>query len=364
MLRLWHLHRLPDLQGVASMHLTQSIEDSVYTPETSGDGSWVLGRGALTDDRQFGFELWKREREGYRKVLERHLRSEKYVASATLSPDGRYLVAVEAGDESRWEVRLWTLVDGLAETLLGSFSSNNNLATPYFSPDGRWLAVRSSANKTRIWDLRSEDRSNREFEGGPTDFDRYKFDAESRSILLGIEDGPVTLLRLAEGRVIPIPQSDSFERFDFDPTASWISGHRRNGTLGNDKVGMWRLREDQADRVEADWQSEVDRVVFAPRGAIAVGVRPRDIGGVYIVELASLSVRQLPFNMRGKAFAGFSADGKWIVTQGKARTKLAAWPTEGANKDAPVLLDGFEPPDPNLRGQEQLSFSPGGAGCL
>src|SRR5262249_35100179 len=87
-------------------------------------------------------------------------------------------------------------------------------------------------------------------------------------------------------------------------------------------------------------------------------------GGISLLDLGTLSDRQLPAGARTKSFVGFSSDGRWVVTRGRGKAELAAWPSNDSTIGAPVLLDGFQSPDRGTRAQDSLTFSPGGRWML
>lgn len=361
MLRLWQLDKLPDLQGVRTLGVTQSIGNGVYGVDVGLHGNWIVGRGAVEGSDGIGAELWKREGAGFRRALVRTDTG----GESKLSPDERYFVSSGLDGEGLREIRLWSLDKQFTETLLGKLPPNHFHRPVDFSPDGRWLAAKLDDERTRVWDLRSPGFAYHDYPGGSPETDRFLFSADASAILLKAKGKPAFLVRLLDNSTISVPQSEEFGNFSFDPTSNWLAGLRRKEHNATGEAALWRLTSSGATRERVEWHVPVRRFEFGRTGTLvaASGETSDDVGEIAVIRLADLTSQRLPAHRVG-IIAGLSGDGRWLVTRGEEKNQLAAWALDATAPAPSILLDGYRSADPDSRGQEDLEFSPGGRWML
>ncbi len=121
----------PDGSDPRKLTRVNSVADWTWLP----DGDLLVAEQEFTDPYRVRSDLVRVDRSGGERWITRGAR----LAQPTVSPDGRYAVAVQDGEGTNRLVRV-DLSTGAVEPVT-DFVATEHWASPSWSPDGRWIAA-------------------------------------------------------------------------------------------------------------------------------------------------------------------------------------------------------------------------------
>ena len=182
------------------------------------DGRWLalVRAGDPAEPKDRGLELWN----STSGTMERFLPHARQVRIIQFSPDGRSL-AVADGDG---EVLLWNWTGGESPTIKAHALPVQALA---FSANGEMLATGASDESIKLWDLRTLAQKPNRFDGQMGSVWSLAFSPNQRLLASGSRDMPVNLWEL-DGRQEPTAitnlNSEKVGNFIFSPDSRLMAG--------------------------------------------------------------------------------------------------------------------------------------------
>jgi dipeptidyl aminopeptidase/acylaminoacyl peptidase len=259
------------------------------------------------------------------------------VGSVAMSPDGRwiaYVVTTRDFEQNTNDSDVWVVAtDGAAPVQLSRSEASDN--APQWSPDGTWLAFRSSrGEKAQVYGIRPNGGESWQVTNSPTSVGAFRFSPDARHLAFVA----------------------SQEQTDADKELEEQRGRRIvwDSSYAEDWSRLWVAPLDEQRRAgEAHMMSpdtlHVSTLVWSPDGdQIAFGARPSPVlrthlkGAVYVADTSGNGLRQVTFMPGGEGPASWTSHAGLMVAGsahelGTYNTRLWRVPLEGGE---PVALTG------------------------
>ncbi|HRE46929.1 MAG TPA: TIR domain-containing protein [Aggregatilineales bacterium] len=296
-----------------------TAESPVYSVDYSPDGRYVAA-GMDGGD----VVIWDTRTES---VVRRWKADDVHLNEVRFSPDGRYLVTLNAGARN---VILWDIATGKRQRDYGQYPREGwDIA---FSPDGQYLAVGNLDGIAYLYDTMTGALL-RTFAGHSKNVYGVALSPDGTSLVTVSADGRMILWEVASGKQLRIFEGDGVEILTvaFSPDGRYIVTGGGGG--GNPAPRLWEVETGNTIRFFGDGvvRVNVTRVTFSTDGryVLATTRDPDDPtrGYIYVWEVESgRLIRQLIGHRDFVNSARFSPEGLHIVSGGQDGT-IRLWDT-------------------------------------
>jgi WD40 repeat protein len=247
---------------------------------------------------------------------------DKYVRSASFSPDGNLLVTASPERVAR----LWDAKTGKEWRTLPIVTGN--LLDAAFSPDGRWLAtVKGESTEVEVWEL-ATNQVVRRFTGSQSPLLAVTFAPDGQRLAALAADGTVKIWSVETGRVGRTLQfaaaNEVIYSIRFSPDGRWLA-------LSGSGCKVWEVATGQ-ERL-ALWPGKlVGQVSFSPDSQLIAVPNAT----VKIIALATgKDVAELTGHFDFVFATSFAPDGKTLATAGRDQI-IKLWDTKWWREQATI----------------------------
>ncbi|MBK1735156.1 hypothetical protein CKO15_07635 [Halorhodospira abdelmalekii] len=222
------------------------------------------GRHFVTGDAGGHLMFWRSDREQPERRWEQQ---ESPIAALALSPDGRRLLAVtQSGDLQLWDLRAGRLL----RTLREGGGDQPLLHAVAYAPDGR-RAVTGGAGESplQLWDTQYGRAISAPATGAFGEVRSVAFDPRGRSIVVGSDDGALTLWDVRRGETVR-----HFDGHEDTVLAIAVSRDGRYALSGarDGTVKLWALDDSDPKRTFAGHAGPVRAVAFDDERGVGLSV--------------------------------------------------------------------------------------------
>ena len=265
------------------------------------------------------------------------------VSGLSLSPDGAFTAIQRWGDVHLLETKTWRRVQDFSEPIIGR--KRNMLSHPEFTPDGRFLLLRSSEPALLVYDTKTWRRRQKLPDDMPRDAIAYvKAPTTKRAVYLS-KNAVLTLWDADQRREIAkLDDNVRLDHIAFSPDESLVAvatGHKVSGGIGNPyRIRIWRTEEGTLTHELRPFEREiyeaVEGLVWWPDGVYLLAVTKADnfftSRGVDVWNVKSGRHRGefigCPTDLTGLGLLG---DGRRLAS-GCADGRIRIWDAESAIK--------------------------------
>jgi WD40 repeat protein len=204
------------------------VNSVAFSPKL--DGKYVATVGANNDAK-----LWKIANSKLLELLPLHKEQERNISALAISPDRKYLVAVDLGKTAR----AWNTISSQPVSLL---KENNRepkdfVETVTFSPDGKYLATASLDNTIQVWRIISGKKV--KLNPQPKNVaNAVAFSPDGKYLATVSDDNTVRIWEITSGKKVefPLEHSDGVNAIAFSPDGKYLATASDDNT-----VRIWEI---------------------------------------------------------------------------------------------------------------------------
>jgi len=199
------------------------VNSVAFSPKL--DGKYVATVGANNDAK-----LWKIANSKLLELLPLHKEQERNISALAISPDRKYLVAVDLGKTAR----AWNTISSQPVSLL---KENNRepkdfVETVTFSPDGKYLATASLDNTIQVWRIISGKKV--KLNPQPKNVaNAVAFSPDGKYLATVSDDNTARIWEITSGKKVefPLEHSDGVNAIAFSPDGKYLATASDDNTV-------------------------------------------------------------------------------------------------------------------------------------